>query len=319
MSPADMSPAEMSPADVSPADVSPADVTRARKLPMAGAQVPLETLMKWVQAMVVHPHCVETAVDDAAVRSILDVDEARIGEVVLPSKTLTPIQRVGVYANMYPLRMRDALATDFPVVKRIVGEDAWNGLVDGYVVDHYSRHPNLNQLGRHLPAYVRTRKDLNQAAFVAEMAELEQAIVEVFDSPESPQASVAELAGLPPEQWATAKFHPVAAFRLCAFSYPVNAYLQAVKEDREPPRIKKAQTYTAVYRKSYSVWRMGLTRPQYRILKLFGEGHTVIEALFRATKGGGSDVAGSAQQLRAWFQEWFQEGWFGRIEIPEAE
>lgn len=290
-------------------------MSRGEKLPMARAKVPLDTLMKWVQAMVVHPHRVETAVDDDAVRAILDVNEARVGELILPSKTLQPIQRLAVYANMYPLRMRDALATDFPVVKRILGEEGWNGLIDGYIVDHFSRHTNLNQLGKHVPAYVKTRKDLPNVGFVAEMAELEQSMVEVFDAPESPAASVTELAELPPEQWATARFHPIAAFRLCAFSYPVNAYLQATKEDRDPPRIKKAQTYTAIYRKNFTVWRMNLTRPQYRIVKLFQEGHCVIDALEKATKGGGSDLAGTAQQLRVWFQEWFAEGWFSRIEL----
>lgn len=289
------------------------------KLPMAKAKVPLETLMRWVQAVVVHPHRVETAVDDEAIRAILDIPEERVGEVILPSRTLPPASRLAVYANMYPIRMRDALATDFPVVKSAIGEDAWNQLIGGYIVDHYSRHPNLNQLGKHLPAYVRTQKSLPHSGFVAEMAELEQAMVEVFDAAESTQASVKELGELPPEKWATAKFYPIDAFRLCAFSYPVNAYLQATKEGRETPRIKKAQTYTAVYRKNFSVWRMGLTRSQYRLLKLFGEGHSVIEALFKATKGGGSDVAGTAQQLRGWFQEWFGEGWFSRIEIPAED
>lgn len=290
-------------------------MSRVDRLPMARAKVPLSTLMKWVQAVVVHPHCVETAVQDESVRAHLDLTPERVGEVILPSKTLEPMQRIGVYGNMYPLRMRDALRTDFPVVHRVLGDDGWAGLVDGYVIENYSRHPNLNQLGRKLPAYLRTRKDLAQSAFLAELCELEQAMVEVFDSPESPQANVAELAELPPERWATAKFHPVSAFRLCAFQYPVNAYLQAVKDERDPPRVKKSQTYTAVYRKNYVVWRMGLTRPQYRILKLLSEGNTVLDALVKATKGGGSDVAGSAQQLRIWFQEWFQEGWFSQIEL----
>lgn len=294
-------------------------MSRVEKLPMARAKVPLETLMKWVQAVVVHPHCVETAVQDDSVRAHLDLPPDRVGEVILRSRTLDPMQRIGVYGNMYPMRMRDALKTDFPTIEKTLGCDGWAGLIDGYIVENFSRHPNLNQLGKHLPAYIRTRKDLPQTAFLSELADLEQAMVEVFDSPESPRAAVADLAELPPEQWATAKFHPVAAFRLCTFTYPVNAYLQAIKEDREPPRVKKAQTYTAVYRKNYSVWRMGLARPQYRILKLLSEGHTVIDALVKATKGGGSDVAGSAQQLRVWFKEWFQEGWFSQIEISAGE
>ena len=106
-------------------------MSRGEKLPMAAPKVPLETLMRWVQAVVVHPHCVSTAVQDDAVRAHLDRTPERVGEVILPSKTLDPMQRIGVYGNMYPLRMRDALKTDFPTVHHILGDDGWASLVDG--------------------------------------------------------------------------------------------------------------------------------------------------------------------------------------------
>ena len=291
-------------------------MSRAKEpLPMAKANVPLETLMNWVQALVVHPHCVDTALDDDAVKKIIDIAPERINELVLPSKTLTPSERLGIYAGMYPMRMRDALATDFPCVKKALGDDGWGELVDAYIVDHYSVHPNLNQLGRGLPAFIREQKQLKQATFLAELAELEQAMVEVFDAPESAQADVNALLDLRPDQWSSAVFHSVAAFRLCAFQYPVNGYLQCVKTDQEPPSVKRGQTYVAVYRKSYVTWRMNLTRPQYRILKLLTEGKTVFDALLKGSKGGGSDVAGLAQQLTAWFKDWFEEGWFSSIEL----
>lgn len=290
-------------------------MSRAEKLPMAKAKVPLQTLMNWVQAVVVHPHCVDTAVCDEAVRQHIDITPERVGEIILPSQTLTPAERINIYAGMYPMRMRDALATDFPVVKSVLGDDGWAELVDAYIVDHYSVHPNLNQLGKHIPAFIRARKELKHAAFLAEMAELEQAMVEVFDSHESPQADVNALKELEPSQWGSAVFVPVEAFRLLAFQYPVNGYLQATKEEKDPPAIKKGQTYVAVYRKNYVVWRMNLSRTQYRILKLLAEGKTVFDALLKGSKGGGSDVAGLAQDLQRWFHEWFEEGWFSSIDI----
>lgn len=274
----------------------------------------LEKLMGWVQACVVHPKYVTEATQSAAAKKYLDVAPDRIGDVILPSKTLTAAERLAIYAGMYPLRMRDALRVDYPVLKHFVGDEGWANLVDRYVEDHYSIHPNLNQLGRQLPEFIAAQKDIGQRAFLAEMAALEQAMVQVFDEEESPQASVDDLADLPPEKWADAVFHPVRAFRLQAFNYPVNAILQAVKEERETPAIKKSQTYVAVYRKNYTVWRMGLTRVQYRIVKLLTEGKTVLEVLSKAAKGD-SDVATLAAQLRVWFKEWFQEGWFSRIEV----
>jgi len=294
-------------------------MSRAEKLPMAKARVPLETLMNWVQAVVVHPHCVDSAVSDDAVRKFMDLTPERIGEVIVPSKTLTPGERIGIYGGMYPMRMRDALGTDFPVLRKALGDDGWAELVDAYIVDHYSVHPNLNQLGRAIPEFVRASKSLKQAAFLSELAELEQAMVEVFDANESPKADVSALLDLQPAQWSSAVFRTVDAFRLCAFQYPVNGYLQAAKEEKELPAMKRGQTYVAVYRKNYVVWRMNLSRTQYRILKLLAEGKTVFEALLKGSKGGGSDVAGMAQQLRGWFKDWFEEGWFSRIDLePEA-
>jgi hypothetical protein len=277
----------------------------------------LEKLMGWVQACVVHPKYVTEATQSDAAKKYLDVAPDRIGDIILPSKTLSPAERLAVYAGMYPMRMRDALRVDYPVVKHFVGDEGWANLIDRYIEVHYSVHPNLNQLGRALPEYIRSQDDIKQRAFLSELATLEQNMVQVFDEEESPQASVEDLADLPPEKWAQAVFHPVKAFRLCTFNYPVNAILQAVKEERTPPPIKKAQTYTAVYRKNFTVWRMGLNRTQYRILKLLTEGKTVLEVLAKAAKGD-SDVANLAQQLRGWFREWFEEGWFSRIEIREG-
>lgn len=274
----------------------------------------LEKLMGWVQACVVHPKYVTEATQSAGAKKYLDVAPDRIGDVILPSRTLSAAERLAIYASMYPLRMRDALKVDYPVVKHFVGDEGWANLIDRYIEGHYSVHPNLNQLGRQLPEFIDAQKDVGQRAFLAEMAALEQAMVQVFDEEESPLASVEQLADLPPEKWADAVFRPVKALRLRAFSYPVNAILQAVKEERETPAIKKSQTYVAVYRKNYSVWRMGLTRVQYRIIKLLTEGKTVLEVLSKAAKGD-SDVATLAAQLRVWFKEWFQEGWFSRIEV----
>ena len=293
---------------------------RGEKLPMVSAvtslpSVPLQTLMNWVQAVVVHPHCVDTAVCDDGVRAVLDVSPDRVGDVILPSRTLTPSQRLNIYAGMYPMRMRDALKTDFPVVQGVLGDDGFMELVNAYIVEHFSVHPNLNQLGRKLPEFIRASKHIKNSAFLAEMAELEQAMVEVFDGPDTTTANVDDLTSLAPEAWSDAVFHPVESFRLLTFQYPVNAYLQAFKSGKDVPAIKKSQSYTAVYRKNFVVWRYGLTRPQYRILKLLSEGKTVFDALLKGAKGGGSDVATMAQQLRGWFSEWFTEGWFSRIEI----
>ena len=39
---------------------------------------------------------------------------------ILPSRTLTPVERVGIYHGMYLLRMQEALATDYPALKHFL-------------------------------------------------------------------------------------------------------------------------------------------------------------------------------------------------------
>ena len=275
----------------------------------------LEKLYPWLQQLLVHPGGPAAALASSEARRYLDVPIEQLDRVIAPSGTLTALERIEVYANMYPLRMRDALATDFPVLKHALGNEKWCELVDAYVQVHPSVHQNLNQLGKHLPHFIREGKKLPGHAFLAELAELEQAMVLVFDADESPALDPAEFAQMPPQDWASARFVPRATFQLRAFHHPVNSYLQAVKQEKETPGIERRATWTVVYRKIYAVWRMGLTRPQYQLLKSLAEGKTVAASLTRIARGADeNETRALAANLTTWFREWVEEGFFTRIE-----
>ena len=76
--------------------------------------------------------------------------------MILPSRTLTPLERVGIYHGMYLLRMDDGLASDYPALQHFLGDDGFVDLVRGYVQAHPSRSYTLNRLGDHLPEYLKT-------------------------------------------------------------------------------------------------------------------------------------------------------------------
>ncbi len=284
---------------------------------MSDSPAELSRLFQWVQAVVVHPDGAEAGVASAEVQELFGVSSDSLEELLVPSKTLTPLERIGVYSSMYPLRMRSALSVDYPVLKETLGEHHFNHLVDEYVQVHPSRHPNLNQLGRHLPVYLKSRKDMEDNQFLAELAELELAITYAFDAAESPPLSVDDLTGLPPERWADAIFHPIEALQLRAFRFPVNRHFQAVRDEKPPPLRRRAQSYVAIYRRDYRVWRSGMDRSQYRMLRLLTEGKSVGEALMKEASG--SDIQTLAAQLRNWFRDWVEQGFFTRIEIEEGE
>lgn len=276
----------------------------------------LRQLQQWVQAVLVHPHGAGCGVESAEATRYLDIPSASVGQVILASSTLEPIERLDVYARMYPLRMRDALATDYPVLKASLAPEAWSSLVDAYVQTHPSVHPNLNQLGRQLPRYIRSLHGLGNLPFLADLAELELAMTLAFDAEDSLPLDARALATLQPREWSGAVFIPAPAFQLRAFAYPVNAYLQAVKEGARPLLPDAAPTFTAIYRKSWSVWRKHLSEDEYRMLQLLVQGRPAGKALKKLQRDRGLGPEELAASVRAWFQDWIEEGFFSRVELP---
>jgi len=104
-----------------------------------------------------------------------------------------------------------------------------------------------------------------------------------------------KLAGVNPADGAVLWEQPIAAFRLAQFAYPVNAYLQSVKDDDHAhPETSRAESFVAVYRKNYEVWRLDLSKPAYRFLRSLAKGRpfgkAVAEAA-RAHQGDAGDLA----------------------------
>ncbi len=193
-----------------------------------GTEIRLEQFQRWMQTFIVHPGSEEDALAAAASEGI-PTDE--VTRVILPSSTLTSLERVGVYREMYLLRLAEALDTDYPALAHFLGGEAFNDLVAGYVEAFPSRSYTLNRLGDHLPEYIRTAPGIARRAFLHDLARLELAVSQVFDAPESPVLTEEQIAQVPTEAWADARLRPIEAFRLLSFQYPVNAYLTSVKED----------------------------------------------------------------------------------------
>lgn len=265
-----------------------------------------------MQEVISHPGSVDEAVLVPSARAELDPEQ--IGSVILPSKTLTSVERVGVYQGMYLLRMIEALEGDYSAVAHFLEEEGFADLVTRFVELHPSRSYTFNRLGDGLPEFVRDSRGIRRRGFVSDLARLERAVTEVFDAPESPAWPAEEVARMPEAAWASAVLRPIAAFRVLAFAYPVNAYLQSVKEDdHDHPEARRAESWVAVYRKNYEVWRLDLGKPAYRLLSALSKGRPFGKAVAEAAKG----LQGNpGDQLFRWLRAWVAEGMFQGIELP---
>ena len=212
------------------------------------SDLPLARLQRWMQAVVVHPGTTEEAL--MASSASAELPPGNLPDVILPSRTLSPSERLAVYQSMYPLRMNEALESDYPGLAHFLGPEAFHALVVAYVQAFPSRHHSLNRLGDHLPEYVSGAHGVTRRAFCHDLARLERAVNQVFDADETPPLSEAAIAAVAPEAWPDARLTTVAPFRLLSFRYPVNAYLESMRgEEHDHPKPRLKESWVVVYRR----------------------------------------------------------------------
>ncbi len=274
----------------------------------AGA-IGLGTVQRWLQAVIVHPGDVEDAI--ASPEAATELAPERLGEMVRPSHSLTPAERVGIYHDMYLLRMVEALEADYPTVRHFLGEEAFEQLVVDYVQSFPSRSYTLNRLGDHLPRFLEQHPERLHAAFLADLAHYELAVTEAFDEEQSPVLAPGDIETVPPTAWPTARLRPVAAFRLLSLLHPVGAHVEAARNGWAPPQPRRRKTWIAVYRRDYSVLRVELTRPQYELLAALAAGTPIGEAVAAAAVGLPASRRESA--VYRWFSSWVAAAMFSRV------
>jgi hypothetical protein len=264
-----------------------------------------------MQAVIVHPGPAEEGLRSRA--AVAEVPLDRLADVILPSKSLRPEERLAIYHGMYPLRMRDALASDYPGLEHFLGDEGFERFVHDYVQAHPSRSYTLNRLGDQVPEFLGRQRKLKHREFLQDLARLERAVSEAFDAPETPRLTDEQVQAVPAEEWAAARLVPVASLRLLEVRYPVNAYLESVKgESHDHPRPVKKDGRVAVYRRNYGVYRLDLSKPAFALLGDLAAGQTLARALRAASRRGGRPPA--EDQLFRWFREWVSAGMFTRVD-----
>jgi hypothetical protein len=256
----------------------------------------LVPLQQWFQGVVTHlgsVHEVSREVDDH----------------ILPSHTLAPVQRIGIYHGMYLLRMVEALEADYPALAHYLGHGRFHRLAADYVQAHPSRTYTLNRLGDHLPELIEHSR-LRGKQFLSDLARLELAMTEVFDEQELAPMSADAVSSVPPEALESMRLTPIRALRLLELRWDADAAFQAFRNE-EPMRPVRGRTFVVVHRRDYSVMRMRIGAEAFVFLRELLDDKTLAEALetFVAVFGRGP----GQQELFSWFRDWSAAGIFHAV------
>lgn len=259
------------------------------------ARPSLPELQSRLRALISDPRTL-TAPDDAL--------EAELAALAIRGDArLSAAERVRIYGRMYFLRLRDALASDLPALRRALGDAPFDALVQAYVAAHASDRPSLRDLGRHLPGFAAAHPEL-VATWQAELAQLEWALIDAFDARDEDVLDAGHLASLPPEAWPDLEIRPVASLVLLSCTTPVDVVHERLLagEDVSPPAPEA--TWLRVWRQDLQVFQRRTGEQEMAALRWLHRGASFGELCGWLAEHAPSDPGAEATALlRRWLDD----------------
>ncbi|MFG6431635.1 putative DNA-binding domain-containing protein [Roseateles sp. LYH14W] len=118
-----------------------------------------------------------------------------------------------VYRHAYRARLAEALADNYTVLARALGDEAFDALAQAYIAARPSRHPSIRWFGHELASFMaEASDDLVPHACLIDFAAMDWALRGAFDAADAPLLDPATLAALDPDDWAglVLQLHPSA-------------------------------------------------------------------------------------------------------------
>jgi hypothetical protein len=190
--------------------------------------------------------------------------------------------RLAIYRNNLREGFIKALALEFPVIQRLVGDDYFRQLAQELLSAYPSRTGDLHAIGAPFSEYLRTRFAETEYAYFADVAALEWAYQQSAIAAEASAFDVQSLARVPPESYGALRFNLHPACFLIQSAYPILRIWQVNQAEEGDPDIvdlSAGPDYVVTRRLGVSVELRRVSPVEYVLLQRFFAGETLAEAL----------------------------------------
>jgi len=252
---------------------------------------------------------------------------------IAPNSRLTPFERLEIYNRQYWFRVLGALAEDFPALQALLGGRAFDALSVAYLTAHPSRSFSLRNLGSRLVAWLTANPQWagRRRRLALDVARIEWAFVEAFDSAERAPLSLDQIAALGGDSRLALQPH----LQLVALDYAADDLVLKL-HDREKrqtseagirhddeidtpaklPRLRLRPTWLAAHRVDLSVYYRRLEREEFLTLAALRLGLPLAEAIESGFRDSPIVQHRRPRRVRAWFATWSELGW---VCAPESD
>ena len=179
---------------------------------------------------------------------------------VLATSRAGTARRLSVYSQAYGLRLVEALRSDYPGLRGLLGDKRFDAMMRDFVAAHPSRHPNLRWYGGDLAGYLSRSTRWRARPLLPELARFEWALGLAFDAADASVVTAEEIGRVAPAAWPgmCLKLHPsVQQLRLRGNAPDV--WRAMIDERKSPVAVMRPKP------QSWLIWRKG-HEPFYRAL-----------------------------------------------------
>jgi hypothetical protein len=267
--------------------------------------------------------------DDFAMQAI-GQDGSSVAEIasgyVKPNDRLSSFERLEIYNRQYWFRLIAAVSEDYPALHAILGPKQFDELIVNYLKENPSTSFSLRDLGAKLPKWLddhpeftSTRHDL-----AVDVARLEWAYIEAFDSATMPPLDETELATLQPASVLALQPH----LQLLALRYAADKVVLAAHQNQPDadivsnavlerktsrpirlPRLRRSPTYLVVHRYQDSVYYRRIDREAFLLLSAIQEGDPLATVVDKAFFQSALSPDVQAEKIREYFAHAAELGW----------
>jgi len=253
------------------------------------------------------------------------IDELVVG-YVKPNDLLSSFERLEIYNRQYWFRVIGAVSEDYPALNAVLGQKRFDELILAYLKENPSTSFTLRDLGARLPLWLDGRPELTGShhKLAVDVARLEWAYIEAFDSPALPPLNPVEFSRLLPTSVLALQPH----LQLLDLRYAVDEVVLAVHKNRPAtdivsnavterkeskrlrvPRLKRCPTYLAVHRYQDSVYYRRIDHEAFLLLSAIQEGEPITSVVDRAMRVSKLPFVERAAKIREYFAHASELGW----------
>jgi hypothetical protein len=166
-------------------------------------------------------------------------------------------ERLKIYQTAYRVRLQDALASNFPMLRLHLGGSTFDMLANEYIRAHPSTHVSIRNVGSHLAEWLDQQNSAEP--WLAEFARFEWALANAFDAPDVTPVMIEQLAAIEPAQW------PALQFQFAPATQRLSSRTNASELYRAAANAEASASGQLSMPSEWLVWRRELTA-QYRSL-----------------------------------------------------